>query len=187
MIRWKCPHPSCDRTFDSFMGLKQHFIEHLRNGVCPICGREYKHLEGHIVRASRVCNRHAVAYGLVKMGHNKGWKKYCRDLAYHCCKVEVEEAEEVLISNEEGQRYKLNTVYEFDGIKWFACRAGGGWISIVILNCPQCGERGTLVAVGETRLGLRVYRIVHDKWGHRIGISNPKHEVLDQIYSLVRD
>ena len=83
--------PFCNWKGKSFMGLKYHIHGHVIDGICPVCGKNYRNLSLHAGReAKRGCFDHKVLYGLMPNGRNKTateFKKMCRQEAYEFCEV----------------------------------------------------------------------------------------------------
>jgi len=102
--------PICNRTFETFYGLRNHFQKAAKN-YCPICGKVYKNVVGHYYRQSLRDEEHAILFGLVptKQGKTnankekyKQYKEKCKWLAYEKCK---RKKAQLVLDN--GKRYDI--------------------------------------------------------------------------------
>jgi hypothetical protein len=89
--KWKCPVKGCEKEFDTFTGLKYHFVRLHMNGECPICNKKFKDLRKHFRQQANKCEKHAILYGLSTCYGRKKLAYFaeCRDKAYDELKVEV--------------------------------------------------------------------------------------------------
>ncbi|MFP3908599.1 MAG: hypothetical protein ACOC5L_04415 [Halobacteriota archaeon] len=75
----------------TFFALKGH-CKKKHSDECPICNKKFKNLLSHIEEWSHFCDKHKVAYGLLKGGSGCRVTEHyfnCKDFAYHYCKSQV--------------------------------------------------------------------------------------------------